>query len=116
MITVPTYWDVPPITGYKPVTNYWEQLNQVEKDNKTSENACCLAIRKWLTETLEKAQKDYKAYTELVMILNHKCWAHAHFNQNQIGRLYSDLFYKTQDWGYKNLKGEELHYFINTLD
>lgn len=116
MIKVPTYWDVPEITGYKPVTDYWTQLNKVEAENNTSEDSACLAIRKWLTDILPEAQKDYKAYTELVMVLNHKCWAHAHYNQNKIGRLYHDLFYKTQDWGYRNLKGELLSYFIQTLD
>lgn len=116
MIKIPTYWVEPTLTGYQPVTTYWTQLNAIEANNAASEDAACIAIRKWLTSILKEAQNNYKAYTELVMVLNHRCWAHANRQQNKIGKLYSDLFYKTQGWGYNNLKGEQLSYFINTLD
>lgn len=116
MIKAAKYWTVPNITGYMPVTTYWNQLTKLEEQNNASEETFCMALRKWLTDNLKKAQEDYKAFTELVMVLNHKCWDHCNMGQHKIGKLYSDFFYKTQNWGYKHLKGEQLTYFFNTLD
>lgn len=63
-----------------------------------------------------KAWKSDKVYvTELVMVLNWKCWQWAEKNP-AYSELYSDLFYEAQGWCYDNLKGEDLQYFLRTTD
>ena len=58
---------------------------------------------------------NYIYLTELVMVLNHKCWQHHEKNQG-LSELYGELFYEAQDYAYENLKDEELNYFYRITD
>lgn len=55
--------------------------------------------------------------TELVLVLNHKCWAW--YEKDKVrGELYSDLYYKAYDLLREKHKGnkEAMSYIFNTLD
>jgi len=75
---------------------------------------------KAIKDTYKRAFKEWKHdktyVTELCMVLNWKCWEHHETGNTEVSKLYSDLFYKLQDWCYNNLKGEDLKYFIDTTD
>ena len=63
-----------------------------------------------------KAWKSDKVYiTELVMVLNWKCWQWAEKNQ-KLSALYADLYYKMRDYILDNWKGEDLEYYLHTTD
>ena len=51
------------------------------------------------------------------MVANHKCWEH-HENPyaEKLCELYASLYEECYDYGLDHLKGEELQYFLNTLD
>lgn len=58
---------------------------------------------------------DYRYLTDLVIVLNHKCWQH-HGKKQAYSELYAKLFYEAKDYAYENLKDEELDYFFHQTD
>lgn len=102
------------ITGYKPITNYWARFTQAELQD--TESKAVKAVKALLKEVLPEAKADYKKYTELVMVLNHKCWDHSELHQNIIGMWYQEEYLKKHDWALSRLKGEEFNYYYSTLD
>ena len=75
---------------------------------------------KAIKNTFERAFKEWKNnckyLTELVMVLNYKCWQWYYRRNQMISELYADLYYKTHAYAVKNLKGEELSYYYRTTD
>ena len=71
-------------------------------------------------DTYNRAFKEWKTdaryLTELVMVLNHRCWLWYSKGRQDLSELYGDLFYKAQGWAYNNLKGEELKFFLDVTD
>lgn len=74
---------------------------------------------KAVQDTFERAFKewrsDYRYLTELVMTLNHKCWAW-YDKDDDLARLYNDLFFEADAWACDNLEGEELSFFYRVTD
>lgn len=95
--------------GYKQITTFYQDFSIAEKisGGKGVIDTYCRAFQEW--------KENYKYLTELVMVLNWKCWRWYEHNET-LCRLYEDLFYKAKNYAYENLKGEELSYFINTTD
>ena len=61
--------------------------------------------------------KDQYLYlTDLVLVLNHKLWQHYERGDEQMARLYNDLWREALDYGYEHLKDEEFAYFWRVLD
>ena len=74
------------------------------------------AIKDTFKNAFDSWKGNYKYLTELVMVLNHRCWYWHHRNNAEFSKLYSDLFYKAQDYAYAHLKGEELDFFFSVTD
>lgn len=70
-------------------------------------------------DTYNRAMKEWKDnhifMTELALVLNHMGWAYHKKDANMACILFT-LWEKHIDWCYENLKGEELDYFMNTVD
>lgn len=101
-------WTIEEQTGYKPITTFYMDFSIADKFGvngikSTYENA----FRSW--------KNNYKYITELAMVLNWKCWRWYQVN-DEFSRLYTDLYYKLDEWIFNNLKGEELDYYIQTTD
>jgi hypothetical protein len=73
------------------------------------------AIQDTFNRAFEEWKSNYKYLTELVMVLNHKCWDWYEKNDTYCN-LYSDLFYQARDYAYDNLQGEELEFFYHVTD
>lgn len=74
-----------------------------------------------IEDTYERAFNEWKDnyvyLTELVLVLNWKIWQwYDTLGDCAMARLYNGLWKKAQDYGYNNLKDEELTYFWRTLD
>lgn len=63
----------------------------------------------------EEWKSNYIYLTELVVTLNLKIWQHYQKNE-QLARLYNELWEKTQDYAYDTLKGKELEFFFQVTD
>ena len=107
VMTIKTF-DSEAFCGYKQITTFFE-------DFSIADNIGVGAIRDTYKRAFNEWKKDYKYLTELVMVLNWKCWQH--FGKNDVySQLYSDLYYKAHDYALNNLKGEELTYYLRTTD
>ena len=73
------------------------------------------AVKDTFNRAFKEWKMDARYLTELVMVLNHRCW-YWYEKNDEMCKLYSDLFYKAQGWAYDNLKGEELKFFLDVTD
>ena len=101
-------WNVEAMTGYKPKTTFWEDFVIAERfGTKAIKDTYKVAFDSW--------KGDYEYLTELVMVLNHKIWRWYQINDTY-ARLYDTLWRKADHWAVNHLKGEELSYYLRTLD
>lgn len=93
--------------GYKQITTFYQ-------DFSIADIFGVRAILDTYDRAFDEWKSNYKYMTELVMVLNWKSWEHE--DNEELCSLYSELYYKALDWAYDNLKGEELNYFMRTID
>lgn len=91
------------IKGYTPITTVWEEISIAEKYDKE-------AIIKTVEGETEDCKDDYRKITELAMVLNWKVWTHAGKN-NELSKLYEELYEKTDKKAMETLEGKELEYY-----
>ena len=104
-------WALAEEIGYNPLTTFWDDFSIAETFFGQSS----------IKDTAERAWSEwkgnYKYATELVLVLNHKCWYWNNRNDDLM-ELYSNLYYeyneKLYDF-YKNNK-KALDYIFHTLD
>ena len=101
-------WNIEEITGYKPITTFWEDFSIADAFGKD-------AIQDTFNRAFNEWKGNYKYLTELVRVLNHKIWQWYEEN-DEYGRLYNDLWERADYYACENLKGEELSYFYSTTD
>ena len=94
--------------GYEQKTTFWQDFSIADAFGVSA-----------IKDTYRRAFKAWKSnteyVTELVMVLNWKCWQYAEKNPTY-SEVYADLFYEAQGWCYDNLKGDDLTYFLRTTD
>lgn len=101
-------WNIEAITGYKPITTFWEDFSIAEKYGINE-------IKDTYERIFKGWKENYKYLTELVMVLNHKIWQW-YGKSDTYGRLYNDLWQQTDTYAIENLKGEELSYYYQITD
>lgn len=97
------------IKGYKPLTTYWSEFSIAEKDEPEK-------VIELYHEKIKETTGDYKALTELVLVLNQKLWESFENNNNSRARLYQKLWNRAVTHAFDTLEGEELDYYIQTTD
>lgn len=106
-MTISTF-DSEAFCGYTQKTTFWQDFSIADAFGIP-------AIKDTYKRAFEAWKTNTEYVTELVMVLNWKCWQYAQKNEAYC-ELYADLFYKAQGWCYDNLKGDDLTYFIRTTD
>lgn len=103
-------WAEANLIGYTPITTFWEDFNIAEKFGE-------VAILETAERCFKEWKSDYKYLTELIMVLNHKCWFW-HEKNEDLERLYSNLYYKYDNKAIKALNNNKtaLNYYFKTLD
>lgn len=77
------------------------------------------AVKDTYERVIEEWHSDYRYMTELVIVLNQRCWSWWQRNhESELGRLYSDLYYKAKDKFYEIFANNEeaCDYFFNMTD
>ncbi len=74
------------------------------------------AVQDTFNRAFEEWKHDYRYLTDLVMVLNDKCWEHHYYGRNNLSELYEKLYYQANDYALDTLKGEELSYFFDATD
>ena len=80
--------------GYDLITTFWEDTYK-------------RAFSEW--------KDDYKFFTELTLVLNHKIWQHYDSNR-ELAALYDRLWREADEYAMNNFKGEELDYYYRITD
>ena len=101
-------WNVEEMTGYKPQTTFWQ-------DFSIADNFGPDAVKDTFNRAFEEWKTNYIYLTEMVLVLNHKIWQHYEHN-DELARLYNDLWAAADAWAVDNLTGDELAYFYRTTD
>ena len=74
------------------------------------------AIKDTYKRAFKEWKDDYKYLTDLVIVLNHKCWQHYEKGNTEYSQLYEKLYYEAHDYVLDNLKGEEFDYYWRKTD
>ena len=109
-------WVIEQMTGYKPKTTFWKDFGIADVFGQNA-----------VKETYERAFKEWKNdteyITELVMVLNWRSWLFADVYEKtgkeehrERSILYADLYHRADNWCLKNLKKEDLSYYLRTTD
>lgn len=73
-----------------------------------------------IKDTAKRAKSEWlnnvEYYTELVAVLNWKCWYWYEKENQDYCETYRELFEKYYDIGYDHFKGDDLNYFWKELD
>ena len=90
---------------------FWICADQAEKKNE---------VEDWAEEQYYEIKDDIRATAALVTVLNHRCWYWYDNGNEELSKLYSDLYYKYNDlaWNWLEKYGtdEEKHWYFETLD
>ena len=95
--------------GKQSQTTFWEDFSIADKFGP-------FAIRDTYKRAFDEWKDDCVYLTELVIILNLKCWDHYEKGNSQLSQLYSDLYYKTHHYAQETLKGEDADYYFEMTD
>ena len=98
---------------YEYVTTFWEDFSIAEIYGIAS-----------IDETAKRIFNEWKSdiiyLTELIMILNHKCWYYYSIGDEALSQHYSDLYYKYNELALNYLEEygskEDINYYYKTLD
>lgn len=101
-------WTIEEQTGYKPITTFYMDFSIADKFGLD-------AIKDTYNRAFCGWKTNYMYITELAMVLNWKCWRWYEVN-NELSKLYTDLYTKLDEWIMNNLKGEELDYYLSVTD
>ena len=74
------------------------------------------AVKDTYKRAFDEWHSDVVFVTELALVMNWKCWWHYERGNEELARLYSDLYYEVDAWCYDNLKGADLEYYWKTTD
>ena len=95
--------------NYEFKTTFWQDFSIADKFGiKAIKDTFKRAFAEWKT--------NYIYLTELVLVLNWKCWDWYEKKNDEYSKLYSDYYYEARDYALENLKGEEMNYFFNVTD
>ena len=101
-------WNIEEMTGYKPITTFWQDFSIADMFGLE-------AIKDTYKRAFNEWKGNYEYLTELVMVLNWKIWEH-YENNEEMAKLYNDLWTNADEYALENLVGNELKYFLEVTD
>jgi len=96
------------VFDFKLESTFWEEFS-------ISESYGPEGIKEHYQVVFDQWKDNLELLTELVLVLNWKISTWFGVDDN-IGLTYNDLWAKTDAYALKNLKGDDLHYYLSTLD
>ena len=99
-------------TGYKPKTIFW-------RDFANSEGRGIRAVQETYELIMDEWSYNYIYLTELVLVLNWNIWYWYGISTKaaeEFVELYTELYEKTDAYALEHLVGDELDYFLRTVD
>ena len=94
---------------YEFKTTFWQDFTIADKFG-------LYAIKDTYKRAFNEWRTDKVYITELVLVLNWKIWEHHEKGDKEKVEIYDKLWRETDDWCTKNLKGDDLRYYLQTTD
>lgn len=94
--------------GYDLITTFWEDFSIADKYGVAG-------VKDTYKRAFSEWKDDYKFFTELTLVLNHKIWQHYESNR-KLAALYDRLWREADEYAMNNFKGEELDYYYRITD
>lgn len=94
--------------GYDLMTTFWEDFSIADKYG-------IAGVKDTYKRAFDEWKGNYKFFTELVIVLNHKIWQHCEINC-ELAALYDRLWREADEYAMNNFKGEELDYYYRVTD
>lgn len=96
-------------TGYQRKTTFASDFGIADAFGKE-------AIKDTYERAFKEWNKDIVYMTELCLALNWACWYHYEKGNIEISKLYSELYYKCDNYILEHFKGEDIAYFLRVTD
>lgn len=94
--------------GYNLLTTFWEDFSIADKYG-------IVGVKDTYRRAFNEWKDDYKFFTELTLVLNHKIWQHYESNR-ELAALYDRLWREADEYAMSNFKGNVIYYpHTNTL-
>lgn len=74
------------------------------------------AVKDTYKRAFNEWKEEVEYLTELVLVLNTRCWLHFNKGNKKLSELYAELYHATDQYAYKTLEGEDLEYYFRTTD
>lgn len=97
------------ILDYETKTTFWDDFAIAEKFGEK-------AIRDTYKSACKGWRDNTEYITELTMVLNWRLWRAYEEGDELIAKVYDELWRDSHNWCLKNLKGDDLSYYIRTTD
>lgn len=94
---------------YEFKTTFWQDFTIADKFGLN-------AIKDTYKRAFNEWKTDKVYITELVLVLNWKIWEHHEKGDKEKAELYDKLWRETDEWCTKNLKDDDLRYYLQTTD
>lgn len=94
--------------GYDLITTFWRDFSIADKYG-------IAGVKDTYKRAFNEWKDDYKFFTELTLVLNHKIWQHYESNR-ELAALYDRLWREADEYAMNNFKGEELDYYYRVTD
>ena len=96
------------LEGYEMQTTFWQDFSIADKFGTD-------AIKDTFKRAFEEWKGNYIYLTELVLVLNWKIWDW-YKKDEEVARVYNDLWEQADEYAMENLHGEEADYFFSATD
>ena len=96
------------VNGYEMKTTFWQDFSIADAFGVS-------AVKDTYNRAFNGWKENYIYLTELVIVLNWKIWQHYEKNE-QLARVYNELWEQADEYACENLKGEEAEYFFRVTD
>ncbi len=94
--------------GYEMQTTFWMDFSLADAFGIE-------AIKDTYKRAFNEWKKNYVYLTELVIVLNYKIWQWYKKNED-VARVYNDLWEQADEYARENLAGEEAKFFFEITD
>lgn len=95
--------------NYKCITTFWN-------DFAIADRFGIEAVKDTFTRAFAEWKHNYKYLTELVLVLNHRCWMHNRNGLIALSGTYGDLYHEAAAYAEDNLTDEEYSYYFSIVD
>jgi len=93
---------------YKFETTFWEEFSISDQYGSDG-------VIEHYNQVFEQWKDNHKYLTELVLVLNWKIFQWYQVDDD-LGQTYDQLWKETDAYALETLKGDDLHYYLHTLD